>query len=140
MPWNVPRKYYDLFPLKDIELPPYTESDLDDVPPAGVQMAKPWGDHAEILKTGKWKNAIQGYLAATAYTDMNIGRLLDAFDRARIATTRSSSFGATTGGTSGKSSTGGNSRCGRRRRTRRSSGWRRASRSRAAAASARWIS
>jgi len=81
MPWNVPRKYYDMYPLKDIELPPYTESDLDDVPPAGIQMAKPWGDHAEILKTGKWKNAIQGYLAATAYTDMNIGRLLEAFDK-----------------------------------------------------------
>jgi arylsulfatase A-like enzyme len=81
MPWNVPRKYYDMYPLKDIELPPYTESDLDDIPPAGIQMAKPWGDHAEILKTGKWKNAIQGYLAATAYTDMNIGRLLDAFDK-----------------------------------------------------------
>ena len=81
MPWNVPRKYYDLFPLKDIELPPYTESDLDDVPPAGVRMAKPQGDHAEMLKTGKWKNAIQGYLAATAYTDMNIGRLLEAFDK-----------------------------------------------------------
>jgi arylsulfatase A-like enzyme len=81
MPWNVPRKYYDMYPLKDIELPPYTESDLDDVPPAGIRMAKPWGDHAEILKTGKWKNAIQGYLAATAYTDMNIGRLLDAFDQ-----------------------------------------------------------
>ena len=81
MPWNVPRKYYDMFPLKDINLPPYTENDLDDVPPAGIQMAKPWGDHAEILKTGKWKNAIQGYLAATAYTDMNVGRLLDAFDK-----------------------------------------------------------
>jgi arylsulfatase A-like enzyme len=81
MPWNVPRKYYDMFPLKDIELPPYTESDLDDVPPAGIRMAKPQGDHAEILKTGKWKAAIQGYLAATAYTDMNIGRLLDAFDK-----------------------------------------------------------
>jgi len=81
MPWNVPRKYYDMFPLKDIELPPYTESDLDDVPPAGVRMAKPEGDHAEMLKAGKWKNAIQGYLAATAYTDMNIGRLLDAFDK-----------------------------------------------------------
>ena len=81
MPWNVPRKYYDMYPLKDIELPPYTESDLDDVPPAGIRMAKPQGDHAEILRTGKWKNAIQGYLAATAYTDMNIGRLLDAFDK-----------------------------------------------------------
>ena len=81
MPWNVPQKYYDMYPLDKIQLPKVLENDLDDVPPAGVKMAKPQGDHAEMLQTGKWKNAIQGYLAATAYTDMNIGRLLEAFDK-----------------------------------------------------------
>src|SRR5206468_8939368 len=34
MPWNVPRKYYDMHPLSAIKLPPYLENDLDDVPPA----------------------------------------------------------------------------------------------------------
>jgi arylsulfatase A-like enzyme len=33
------------------------------------------------VKANKWKDAIQGYLAAIAYTDMNIGRLLDASDK-----------------------------------------------------------
>ncbi len=81
MPWNVPKKYYDMFPLESIKLPPYLKDDLADVPPAGVKMAKPDGDHANIVKADKWKDAIQGYLAAIAYTDMNIGRLLDAFDK-----------------------------------------------------------
>jgi arylsulfatase A-like enzyme len=81
MPWNVPKKYYDLYPLEQIKLPPVLENDLDDVPPVGVQMAKPWGDHAAILKSGRWKDAVQGYLAAISYTDMNIGRLIDALDR-----------------------------------------------------------
>jgi len=81
MPWNVPKKYYDMFPLETIQLPPYLKNDLDDVPPSGVKMAKPEGDHANIVKANKWKDAIQGYLAAIAYTDMNIGRLLDAFDK-----------------------------------------------------------
>src|SRR5947207_2439839 len=45
MPWNVPRKYYDMHPLSTIQLPPYLKNDLDDVPPAGVRMAKPHGDH-----------------------------------------------------------------------------------------------
>ena len=81
MPWNVPRKYYDMFPVDQIELPPNSASELDNIPPAGIQMAKPGGDHAAILKAGLWKNAIQGYLAATAYTDMNIGRLMEAFDK-----------------------------------------------------------
>ncbi|HEY7329213.1 MAG TPA: sulfatase [Gemmataceae bacterium] len=80
MPWNVPKKYYDLFPLETIELPPTRKEDLDDVPPGGVRMAKPNGDHAAILKSGRWKEAVQAYLAAIAYCDAQIGRLLDAYD------------------------------------------------------------
>ncbi|MSU23444.1 MAG: iduronate-2-sulfatase [Opitutus sp.] len=81
MPWNVPKKYYDLFPLATIQLPPYLENDLDDLPPAALRMAHPATDHEPMLKSGRWKEAIQGYLAAIAYTDMNIGRLLDAFEK-----------------------------------------------------------
>ena len=36
MPWSVPKKYYDLYPLDKIQLPKVLENDLDDVPPAGV--------------------------------------------------------------------------------------------------------
>jgi arylsulfatase A-like enzyme len=81
MPWNVPQKYFDMFPLDKIELPPHIPNDLDDIPGAGVKMARPQGDHAAILKSGRWKEAVQAYLAAIAYTDMNIGRLLDALDK-----------------------------------------------------------
>jgi arylsulfatase A-like enzyme len=81
MPWFVPKKYYDQFPLESIELPPTIKDDLADVPAAGVKMAKPNGDHANIVKSGRWKEAIQGYLAAMAYTDMNVGRVLDALDK-----------------------------------------------------------
>jgi arylsulfatase A-like enzyme len=81
MPWNVPKKYYDLFPLESIELPPTQERDLKDVPPAGIRMAAPQGDHAAIIKSGRWKEAVQGYLAAIAYCDAQVGRLLDALDR-----------------------------------------------------------
>lgn len=80
LPFVVPRKYYDMFPLDEIELPPYREDDLDDIPPAGVAMASPRGDHRKILESGRWKEAIQSYLAAMAYTDANVGRLLDALD------------------------------------------------------------
>ena len=43
-------------------------------------MAKPDGDHAEMLASGRWKEAVQGYLAAISYTDVMIGRLIDALD------------------------------------------------------------
>lgn len=81
MPWNVPQKWYDLFPLDKIELPPHMANDLDDVPPAGKQMAKPQGDHAKMVQSGRWKEAVRAYLASTAYTDMNVGRLLEALDK-----------------------------------------------------------
>lgn len=79
LPFAVPRKYYDMFPLDEIDLPPHKVDDLEDIPAAGVHMANPKGDHAKFLKSGRWKAAIQSYLATCAYTDMNIGRLLDAF-------------------------------------------------------------
>lgn len=81
MPWNVPRKYYDMHPLDQIQLPPYREDDLEDIPPAGVKMAKPDGDHKNMLESGRWKEAVQGYLAASSYCDAMIGRLMDAFDK-----------------------------------------------------------
>lgn len=80
MPWNVPRKYYDMFPLDKIILPKVLDTDLDDVPAAGVNIARPQGDHKAILESGRWKDAVQGYLAAIAFTDAMIGRLLDALD------------------------------------------------------------
>ena len=85
LPWVVPRRYYDLFPLSSIQLPPYREDDLNDIPPAGVKMAKPNGDHAKIQSSGRWKEAVQSYLACIAYTDMNVGRLLDALQKSQYA-------------------------------------------------------
>ena len=55
--------------------------DLDNVPPAGVKMAKPQGDHADIVKSGRWKEAVQAYLATIAFCDAQIGRLLDAWEK-----------------------------------------------------------
>jgi len=81
MPWNVPKKYFDMFPLETIKLPPHLETDLNDIPASGKRMARPEGDHAAMLESGRWKEAVQAYLATIAYTDMNIGRLLDAFEK-----------------------------------------------------------
>lgn len=81
MPFSVPKKWFDLFPLESIELPPHIEGDLDDIPPSGVRMANPNGDHAAILKSGRWKEAVQAYLATIAFCDAQVGRLLDALDQ-----------------------------------------------------------
>jgi len=81
MPFSVPKKWFDMFPLETIQLPPHREDDLDDVPPSGVRMARPEGDHAAILKSGRWKEAVQAYLATIAFCDSQVGRLLDAWEK-----------------------------------------------------------
>jgi arylsulfatase A-like enzyme len=81
MDFSVPKKWFDLFPLESIQLPPHREDDLQDVPPAGVKMAKPEGDHAKMVKSGRWKEAVQAYLATIAFCDSQVGRLLDALEK-----------------------------------------------------------
>jgi arylsulfatase A-like enzyme len=81
LPFSVPKKWFDMFPLESIQLPPHRDDDLDDVPPAGVKMARPQRDHAQILESGRWKEAVQAYLATIAFCDSQVGRLLDGLDK-----------------------------------------------------------
>jgi arylsulfatase A-like enzyme len=85
MPWQVPRRYYDMYPLDQIVLPNVPDDDLQDIPKAGIDMAKPKGDHAKIRKTDNWKYAVQGYLASIAFADFQVGRLLAALESSRHA-------------------------------------------------------
>lgn len=85
MPWQVPRKYYDLFPPGKVTLPEVLESDLDDLPPAGLSMARPTGDHANILKTDNWRYAVQAYLASIRFADEQVGRLIRGLDSSRYS-------------------------------------------------------
>lgn len=81
LPFCVPKKWFDMFPLETIQLPPHRADDLDDVPPAGIRMARPDGDHAMIVKSGRWKEAVQAYLATIAFCDAQVGRLLDGLEK-----------------------------------------------------------
>lgn len=83
LPWSVPRKYYQMFPLRDIKLPPVQENDLADIPAPGVRWARAMGDHEAILKQGPetWKQAVQAYLATIAFCDAQIGRLIEGLDQ-----------------------------------------------------------
>lgn len=79
-PWFVPEKYFEPFPLEDIQLPPgYKEDDLDDLPPAGKKRG-PNRYFAHILEHDQWKQGIQGYLASIHFADAMLGRVLDALN------------------------------------------------------------
>lgn len=80
-PWFVPKKYFDLFPLEDIQLPKgYKQGDLDDIPEEGQRRGRNrYFEH--IQKQQQWKQAIQGYLASIAFADAMIGRVLDSLEQ-----------------------------------------------------------
>jgi len=80
LPWYVPRKYFDKFPLDQIVLPKVQKDDLDDVPEAGKKIAKPQADHAKVLQHGQWEKAVQAYLASINFADAQLGRLLDGLE------------------------------------------------------------
>lgn len=80
LPWAVPRKYYEMFPRDKIELPPHIKNDMADIPPAGKKIGNR-SDHPKFLKSDRWKDAVQSYLATVAYVDVCIGRLLDALEK-----------------------------------------------------------
>ena len=86
LPWYVPQKYFDQYPLEEVVLPKVKEDDLDDIPAAGKAFAKArCSDLTTIRKAGKYREAVQAYLASITYTDAQLGRVLDALDRSNQA-------------------------------------------------------
>lgn len=85
LPNYAPQKYFDRFPLEQIELPEgYRENDLDDVPKAHAKMAhNPW--LPRVRAAGQWKHAIQGYLACTNMVDDVVGQIVEALEESKYA-------------------------------------------------------
>ena len=81
VPWNVPQKYFDLYPLDKVRQPKINPNDLDDVGPVGKRMAHPELDAAIRSQAQGPEKVIQAYLAAVSFCDAQIGRLLDALDQ-----------------------------------------------------------
>jgi arylsulfatase A-like enzyme len=79
------QKYFDRFPLDEIEIPEgYLEGDMEDVPKAsGKQRHIAWA--RTIRAAGQWKHAIQAYLASTAMTDDLIGQIVGALEKSKYA-------------------------------------------------------
>ncbi len=80
MPWYVPQKYLDMYPLEDIAIPEFDKNDLDDVPPLGQAFSNV-KTVDKILEHNQHKAAVQGYLASTSFADAQVGRVSDALEK-----------------------------------------------------------
>jgi len=77
-PWEVPQKYFDLYPLdsiRDIEIK------KDDLKDAWVHGRRPLDKF--INDNNQTKKVIQSYMANISFVDAMLGRLLDGFEKSK---------------------------------------------------------
>ena len=79
VPWFVPRKYFDMFPIDKIQLPPSKADDYSDIP-KGAPRNGPCDYYKVLDANGYHQQAVQAYLASIAYADDLVGRLLKNLD------------------------------------------------------------
>ena len=79
-PWEVPQKYFDLYPMKDVVLPTYRKNDLEDSFDHGRRWIQQW-----VEENKQWKKIIQSYAAAISFSDAMIGRLIDKIKNSSYA-------------------------------------------------------
>lgn len=75
IPWEVPRKYYDMYPLESI---PELDVTADDLVDAFDHGRRSW--HQFVMQNKSWKEVIQAYMASITFADAQIGRLLDVIE------------------------------------------------------------
>ena len=77
-PWEVPQKYFDLYPLDSIRDIDIKKDDLND---AWVHGRRPLDKFINDNK--QTKKVIQSYMANISFADAMLGRLLDCFEKSR---------------------------------------------------------
>ena len=85
LPWYTPAKYFDLYPIEKIQLPPYLDGDRNDVGTTRDMNLEPHLGYDVMPKlseadTTAVKEAIQGYLASISFADAMVGELINALD------------------------------------------------------------
>ncbi|MCC5905610.1 MAG: sulfatase-like hydrolase/transferase [Balneolaceae bacterium] len=76
-----------MHPVEEIELHPYKEGYMEDIPELGQRMIF----HAThtprdyLIEYGQWKEMLQAYLASTTWADHQVGRVLQALEESPYA-------------------------------------------------------
>jgi len=87
VPWYVPQKWFNKFPVEEIYSPPYLITDMDDVPEMGKRVTDvPMMPTTEwLIETNQWKDVLQAYLACINFVDSQIGKVLQALEESEYA-------------------------------------------------------
>ncbi|MDN3690046.1 sulfatase [Cyclobacterium jeungdonense] len=87
VPWHVPQKWFDKFPVKDIQTPAYLPDDFDDIPAFARRVTEvpmmPTTDF--LMESNQWKDVVQAYLACINFVDHQVGKVLKALKESDYA-------------------------------------------------------
>jgi arylsulfatase A-like enzyme len=79
-PWEVPQKYFDMYPLESIVLPKVKENDLEDAFDHGRRWIQKW-----VNDNQEWEKVVQSYAAAITFADAMLGRLFESLENSEYA-------------------------------------------------------
>lgn len=90
VPYTAPKKYFDLYPLEDIQIPEVPADDMKDVPLLAKAMGYgtlKGGDHQNVMDVGPhyWREMVRAYLACISFVDAQVGKVLGALDQSQYA-------------------------------------------------------
>jgi choline-sulfatase len=80
-PYVAPKKYFDLYPVDEIELPKLSADDRSHKPEAAYPIKK----QEEAMSDALRRQAMQAYWASISFMDAQVGRVVDALDRLGLA-------------------------------------------------------
>lgn len=80
-PYVAPKRYFDEYDAKVIELPELSAADRERAPAAAYSSAKP---EQETMSDDLRREAIRAYWASITFMDAQVGRVLDALDRLKL--------------------------------------------------------
>jgi iduronate 2-sulfatase len=84
VPWIAPKKYFDMYPLERISVPKLAAKDRAGKPELALRGQN--GKEANYgLSEAECREAIRAYYAAVTFVDAQIGKVLDALDRLKLA-------------------------------------------------------
>ena len=81
-PYLAPKKYFDLYPLNEIDLPEISAAENQDVPEPALASTRPWPYFG--VTRDQARECKQAYYATISFVDAQIGRVLDALDRLNL--------------------------------------------------------
>lgn len=83
VPCYAPQKWFDLFPLDSVQVPPVQANDRADTPRFSwyLHWKLPEPRLKFLQESNEWKPLVRAYLASTAYMDAQVGRVLEALEK-----------------------------------------------------------